>query len=525
MHITGWMRGGRPVIVSGIGICVRGSDRTFSNAIGALTLLTVGVGLAVPARAQAPRLEAELRLILENPILRKAMAGVHVRDLKTGRTLFAHNGARLFNPASNMKLFTTASALWFLGANYKFRTEVRRDRDFKNGVVNGNLYVKGYGDPTLTTEQVFGVVNQIALKGIREVKGDLVVDDTFFDSVFEGPGWDQEHGDHAYAAPVGALSFNFNTFEVHTLPGDQVGAPVRVSVWPDVPSIQVVSTAKTRGRGTRARIWTGTSRESGDAIRVTVRGSMAVNDIWGRIKRSRVHNPSLFAGQMLKQMLQMRGIKVKGRLRFRKMAKRGTVPILTHFSRPLAEIVSTLNKYSNNFMAEQILKTLGAELSDQPGSWKNGSDAVREFLTEIGVDGKQVVLANGSGLNDVNRITPQQVTQVLQAMYKRFDVRPEFVASLAVAGHSGTIHSRFEDSPAQSKLRAKTGSLTGVSALSGYVESKDGKILAFSVMMNDYQGRARSMWRIQDAIGIALARYRSGDTKTGPSVARGSAAP
>ncbi len=525
MHITGWMRGGRPVIVSGIGICVRAAGRKFSKAVGAVTLLTVTLGSSPRVQAQPPRLEAELRQILENPVLRNAMAGVHVRSLKSGRTLFAHNEGRLFNPASNMKLFTTASALWFLGANYKFRTEVRRDREFKNGVIKGNLYVKGYGDPTLTTEQVFGFVNQIALKGIREIKGDLVIDDTFFDHVFEGPGWDQEHGDHAYAAPIGALSFNFNTFEVHTLPGDQVGSPVRVSVWPDVPSIQIVSTARTRGRGTRARIWTGTSREARDGIRVTVRGSMAVNDIWGRIKRSRVHNPSLFAGQMLKKMLQMRGIKVKGRLKFRPVPKRSTVPVLTHFSKPLADIVSTLNKYSNNFMAEQILKTLGAELSDQPGSWKNGSDAVREFLTEIGVDGKEVVLANGSGLNDVNRITPQQVTRVLEAMHKRFDVRPEFVASLAVAGHSGTIHSRFEDSPAQSRLRAKTGSLTGVSALSGYVESQDGEILAFSVMMNDYQGRARSMWRIQDAIGIALARYRSGDVVAGPSVARGSAAP
>jgi len=493
-------------------------------------LLALGLvaGGATQARAATPEraLNTELRQILDSPELREALAGVHVRDMKTGRTLFDHNAKRLFNPASNMKILTSAAALWSLGANYKFRTEVRRDRELKNGVLKGNLYVKGYGDPTLTTEQVFGFVNQIALRGIREVKGDLIIDDTFFDRVFEGPGWDQEIGDHAYAAPIGALSFNFNTFEVHVTPGDKAGDPVNVAVWPDVPSIEVVSHAVTRGRGSRARLWTGTSRQSGDRIRVTVRGSMAVNDIWGRVKRSRVHNPSLFAGQMLQRMLQMRGIKLKGRVRYRVMPKRGTVPVLTHFSRPLAEIVSTLNKYSNNFMAEQIMKTLGAELSDEPGSWKTGSKALADFLAEVGVDGEQLVLANGSGLNDVNRVTPAHITQVLHGMFKRFEVQPEFVASLAVAGSSGTIHSRFEDSPAQSRLRAKTGSLTGVSALSGYVETQDGSVLAFSVMMNDYQGRARTMWRIQDAIGIALARHHGDKVGVGSTpVAQGAAEP
>ena len=476
-------------------------------------------GPAAGARSQEA-LQAELREILEAPELSEAFAGVHVRSLRDGRTIFAHNAERLFNPASNMKILTTASALWFLGPNYRFRTEARRDADFAEGVVKGNLYIRGQGDPTLTTEQVFGFVNEIALRGIREVKGDLVVDDTFFDRVFEGPGWDQEIGDHAYAAPIGALSFNFNTFEVHVTPGDRVGDPVQVAVWPDVPSIEVVASAYTRGRGSRARIWTGTSRQPGDRIRVTVRGTMAENDAYGRVTRSRVHNPSLFAGEMLMRMLEMRGVKVKGKLRFGPMPKRGAVPVALHLSSPLAEIVSTLNKYSNNFMAEQILKTLGAELYEGQGTWATGNRAVRDFLAEVGIDGDKVVLANGSGLNDANRVTPEQITQILRAMYTRFDVQPEFVGSLAVAGSSGTIHSRFEDSPAEARLRAKTGSLTGVSALSGYVETQDGDVLAFSVMMNDYQGRARSMWRIQDRIGIALARHRGGD-----AVAAGGMAP
>ncbi len=469
-------------------------------------LVTAGSSTVFAQSDAERRLVDELREILRAPELVDAVAGVHVRSMKSDRDIYGHNAERLFNPASNQKILTTAAALWYLGANYRFRTEVRRDKKFEKGVVHGNLYVKGRGDPTLTTEQVFGLVNEVALAGVTEVKGHVIIDDTFFDNVREGPGWEQEIGDHAYAAPVGALSVNFNTFEVRVRPGESVGQPLSVEVWPPVATVEVVSNGVTRGRRTRPRIWVGTSKLAGNRVRVTVRGALAVDD-YGKTYRRRVHDPARYAGEMIKHMLEMRGVRVKGRVKSGYASRRSTVALANVWSRPLAEIVSTLNKYSNNFMAEQILKTLSAELYEKPGSWELGQKAIREFLTEAGVDGQKVVLANGSGLNDANRITPAQLTKVLKTMYTRFEVRPEFVSSLAVAGSSGTITRRFEDSPAESRLRAKTGSLTGVSALSGYVVTQNDEVLAFSVMMNDYQGRARTMWRIQDRIGVALARF------------------
>lgn len=466
--------------------------------------------LPIPAYANETaetRLKAEIRQILQAPELRDALAGVHVRSVTDGRTLFARNEARLFNPASNMKIVTTAAALWYLGASYRFRTTCWRDHDLRAGTVHGNLYIKGHGDPLLTTEELFGFVNEIALSGIREVRGDLVVDDTFFDRVREGPGWEQETGDHAYAAPVGALSVNFNTFELHIQPGAHPGAPLEVSMWPEVPSLEVTSSGYTRGRRSRTRVWVGTTRLPNDHVRVTVRGAMAVDYHSGRIVRRRVHDPTRHAGEMIRALLEMRGVKVEGKVRAGIVDEAVAIPVVTRWSKPLAETVSILNKYSNNFMAEQLLKTLGAEMYELPGSWALGNRAVASFLRDIGIDDAKVVLGNGSGLNDANRLTPEQVTRVLQAMYDRFEVRPEFVASLAVAGSSGTITRRFEDSPAEARLRAKTGSLRGVSALSGYVVTRDSQVLAFSVMMNDYEGRARTMWRIQDEIGVALARF------------------
>jgi D-alanyl-D-alanine carboxypeptidase/D-alanyl-D-alanine-endopeptidase (penicillin-binding protein 4) len=465
-----------------------------------------------PSEAQ---LRAQLQEILRAPALDDALVGVHVRSLSDGRTIFERNGTKLFNPASNVKLVTTAAALWYLGSSYRFRTIAYRDASLRGGTLSGNLYVKGRGDPMLTSEELFGFVNEIALHGIEKIEGNIVVDDEFFDSVWEGPGWDQERSDKSYAPPVGALSVNFGTFSIRAMPGDRVGAPARVSVWPDVPSIELSSTVVTRGRDTRRQIWVGTTRDDDGKLEVTVRGALPLGDIDGVTVYKRVYNPPLYAGEAIRRMLELRGIPVKGRV-VRGTSPGTAIPVATHFSLPLAKVVSILNKHSNNFIAEQILKTLGAEVRGGQGTWEKGCDVVREFLEQAGIPRSSFVFGNGSGLNDINRLTPEQVTRLLDAMYKRFEVQPEFVASLAVAGVSGTINSRFADEPAMARLRAKTGSLQGVSALSGYVVTQDNKLLAFSVMMNDYHGRARSMWSIQDRIGNALAEFKSADVIAQP---------
>lgn len=489
---------------------------TRTRTIAALSAaLLAGIGGHPSARAEEAteaRLRDSIKEILRSPELDDAVAGVHVRNLSDGHTLFGHNADKLFNPASNQKLLTTAAALFYLGPSYRFKTEVWRRGQLEGGVLKGDLHVVGYGDPTLTTEALFGLVNEVAMRGITRVDGDLYIDSGFFDDVTEGPGWEQEVGDHAYAAPVGALSVNFNTFTVRILPGARAGAPLMAEVWPPVPSIELMIKGRTRGRGRRGRVWIGTTRQDDDSIHVTIRGSLSTSSTHGRVIRRRVHRPSQYAGEMLVELLRMRGIRIRGKVKTGAVDTSASSLVYTHRSQPLSAIISTLNKYSNNFMAEQILKTLGAEVHGAPGTWKNGNNAVGAFLTEIGVPADSFVLVNGSGLNDTNRVTPMQITHLLHQMHKRFELRPEFVASLAVAGQSGTITGRFEDSPASARLRAKTGSLTGVSALSGYVVTRTNEVLAFSVMMNDYRGRARSMWRIQDEIGIALAAFPEVDS-------------
>lgn len=456
-----------------------------------------------PAEEQ---LRQTLSEILRAPELGDAIVGVHVRSLNDGRTVFEKNSSKLFNPASNVKLITTAAALWYLGPSYKFKTEIYRDRSMRGGVVEGNLYVKGGGDPTLTESELFGLANEIALSGITEVKGNLVVDATFFDDVYEGPGWDQERSDKSYAPPIGGFSANYGTFTLKVVAGDGVGSPARVLVWPDVPSIEVESEVSTRGEETRPRLWVGTSKNA-DKLKVTVRGVIGRGDPEGAIFYRRVQHPVIYAGETFKRILELRGIPVKGSVKLATVPRTNVTWVAIHSSRPLAEVISQLNKYSNNLIAEHILKTLAAERIGAPGSWEKGVAVLSDFLGEIGVAPGSYVLGNGSGLNDINRMTPEQITQLLNVMYKRFEVGSEYVSSLAVAGISGTITSRMAKGPAEHRLRAKTGSLQGVSALSGYVVTRDDNIFAFSVMMNDYPGRARAMWRVQDQIGNALAGF------------------
>ncbi|MBX2811375.1 MAG: D-alanyl-D-alanine carboxypeptidase/D-alanyl-D-alanine-endopeptidase [Myxococcales bacterium] len=471
-----------------------------------------GISYAALADTSDPTpLDRELRSVLNSPVLERVLTGVHVRRLSDGKTLFSHNGRRLFNPASNMKLLTTAAALWYLGPSYRFRTQVRRSRAMAGRTVKGDLYVEARGDPTLTTENLFGLANQIALAGVSAVQGNLVIDDTFFDQVTEGPGWDQEVGDHAYNAPISAFSVNFNTFVARVIPGDRPGARAKISLWPPVESLSSEVTAVTRGKNTRTRLWFGTSRRPDDGVRITVRGHIAKDDTRGRSLRRRIHKPTQFAGEALRYLLKIRGVKIEGKIVQASIDEQRTTLVARRVSRPLGAIVSTLNKYSNNFIAEQILKTLAAEVEGRPGTWEKGQIVLKRFLSEIGIKPNRVVLGNGSGLNDVNRLTPEQITHILQVMHSRFELAPEYVSSLGVAGESGTISARFEDTAAVSRLRAKTGTLTGVSALSGYVATIDDELLAFSVIMNNYRGRARTMWNIQERIGAILAQHRYHD--------------
>ncbi len=456
-------------------------------------------GAPPAARAQARKaLREALDRVVAASALGAARAGILVTSLDTGEVIYERSADELLNPASNVKLFTAAAALARLGPEYRFETEFLVA---PGSTATRNLYVRGKGDPTLVTERLWVIAGELSHLGIDRV-GDLVLDDSWFDEERLGPGFDQEHGDHAYLAPAGALSLNFNAVAVHVTPADRSGAPGRVHLDPPSEFLQLDNRTLTVSGGTRRRVTVASQPASGRQ-RVTVEGKLPLG---GRqqVFYRRVDDPPLYFGYTLKKLLELRGVKVAGRVR------RGYVPqgaSLVHVSESesLAEVARLLEKQSNNFMAEQILKTLGAEARGVPGTWPKGVAAVEDFLAEAGIPRGTYIMKNGSGLNDSNRFSARQTVTLLREMWRRFPVMAEFVGALPVAGRDGTIRWRMEETAAAGRLRAKTGTLDGVTSLSGYVETRDGEHLAFAILVNDHGGRAAAAVRAVDELGGALA--------------------
>lgn len=473
---------------------------------------TLAVALSPPATAQPPsqrELEAALRSIVEGSAVAGARAGVLVADVVTGDVLYARDADVLLNPASNVKLVTSAAALARLGPGYRFATELLVDAPSAGADAVRTLYVRGHGDPTLVTERLWVIAGELAHLGIRRV-GDVVLDDGWFDGERNGPGYDQEEGDRSYLAPTGALSLNWNTVAVYVAPGARRGQKGRVELEPHSAFFELVNRTKTVGPKGRRHVTVESSLVNGKQ-RIVVSGPIParsrVQAVWRKID-----DPPRYFGHSLVKLLELRGVKVTGAIRA------GTVPPgakLVHVaeSDTLAEIVRRLNKTSNNFVAEQLLKTLGAEAKGAPGSWGKGVEAAGEFLAAIGLPRGAYVMKNGSGLNDTNRFSARQLVTLLRAMWSRFPLQAEYVTSLPVAGRDGTTRWRMDGTAADGHLRAKTGTLENVTSLSGYVETAGKRTLAFAIIVNDYPGRHAGVVRAVDALGTAIAA--SGGTREG----------
>lgn len=458
---------------------------------------------AIAVEAVEEELPDAIATILRTSPIRGARAGVIVSDLETGEIVYGKNADELLNPASNVKILTTAAALARLGPDFRYPTEVLFGGPVDNGVLKGNLYLRGKGDPSLSTERLYGIVRQLRHLGLREVQGNLVADDTYFDAQYEGPGWDQDDSDRPYMAGAGALSLNLNAIEILVFPGQKVGEKARVVVEPASDYLVVDNQAVTTGPRSRSRI-VASSDPQESRQRIAVRGRIAL----GRdriVTYRRISHPPLFTGQTFRQILGEQGITVKGRVVKGETPSR-LDPVLTDWSEPLPLLVHRLNKWSQNHMSEMLLKTLGAETFGAPGTWAKGVAAVETFLSEqVGIPRGSLVLRNGSGLNDTNRASARQILEVLTWAWKDARIGPELLASLPIAGVDGTTRNRLVGTLGEGRVRAKTGTLQNVTALSGYASAPNGRTYAFSIIVNDYPGRLSAVLPGVDAIGAAVA--------------------
>jgi len=459
-------------------------------------------------------LKAALDETFAVPTLSKAKIGVLVSESDSGKPIYARGEKTSLNAASNVKLVTSAAALALLGPDYRWRTTVSAAVGAKGtpvapgGEIPGDLFLRGLGDPTLGTQSLAAMVSDLAALGVKRVKGSIVADESFFDATHVGPSYDQKTDSMVSRAPSAALSLNGNVVEITVIPGGRSGAPARVIVDPPSAAFTVVGRVVTTANGPAAAV-VDTKDDSGGRTQIVVSGRVRLGSEPRSYKR-RVTNPPLFAAYTLKALLERRGITVALPPKLGTSPAQGLRVLTTSDSPPLGVVVHDLNKRSNNFVAEQVLRTLGAEIVGRPGTWDKGLEAVARYLAGLGIRKGSYQMTNGSGLYDSNRFSPEQIVAVLRAAMRDFRIAAEFMASLAIAGTDGTIGHRMGNTPAERFVRAKTGTLAGASCLSGFAGSPGHPPLIFSILMNDVVS-ATDARRAQDRAAELLVAYIEGD--------------
>jgi len=404
-------------------------------------------------------LAVEINRIIQNSP--RATIGIAVKSMKYGDTLYSYNEQHLFVPASTMKLFTAEAALLYLGPEYKFPTRILTDASsIKNGVLNGNLYLVHSGDPSLTYDDIGALVSNLKAQKINTITGNIYIDTTAYDQENFGPGWIWGDTRYCYGAPINASIINHNCLSFRT------ATPVQVS-------------HRNHHRHRRSqRVYTGSS---------VVTNILAYNKF------------------VLQNLFKQVGIRVGG------VITAGTAPahlpqIASHESKPLHTLVSEMLKMSDNIIAGSLFKKLGELYTKRQGSWSNGSKAVSHILSQrANVNTSRISLLDGSGLSPENLATPSQMLQVLDFAYHNYDTSYELISALPIAGVDGTLKHRLQN--IAWKVRAKTGTMSGVRSLAGYVISSNKEPLAFVIMVNGRDGAGWQYKEMEDKIVTALTRY------------------
>ena len=434
--------------------------------------------------------------ILGNSCLRKQNFGIKIHSPERNKTLYSVNSNRLFAPASNVKLLTTAMALKRLRPEYRFKTGLYATTPVGGETLRGDIFIKGFGDPNLVSEQMWLLVKELKNIPLRKVHGDIIADASFFDNNLRVKTW-KKGGVEAYNAPLGALSFNFNTVTVHINPGEKPGDRPVVVVDPNIEFIRVDNRARTVSKSKRSRLIVNRI-DRGSHNEITISGVVSVNHARETYYLN-ITRPAYYAASVFKEYLRQEGVEVTGKVRVG-FVPEGAYEILSHSSMPLSLILRGLNKFSNNFVAEQILKTIGADIYGPPGTTLNGLRAMDEYMQSLKYKPEGFSILDGSGLSRQNRLSPDQIVSVFQDMYADLGVYPEFISALGVMGRDGNVLKRMNGHNSAERARVKTGTLNSVSALSGYFQSADGERFAFSILMNDLKCSNGQAKRLQDRI-------------------------
>jgi serine-type D-Ala-D-Ala carboxypeptidase/endopeptidase (penicillin-binding protein 4) len=455
-------------------------------------LLGMVVGLlAMPLGYSAAAPQSLRQQVAET--FRALPAGPHwalwVKDLTTGKRLYERRSKEFFTPASTLKLITAAAAVDVLTKNFRFKTRLGWRGTVKNGQLNGDLYLHMVGDPTLTTDDLQYLFRRLKKKGIRSITGHLIVDASHFQMVPYGPGWMWDELSYEYAAPMGSIVLNQNQFVLSVTPQAKQSRP-RIEVHGLEGVVRVKNDVTVTARHDK---WCPLTVYSNDENRYRLGGCL-VRSTGKQVRVLGIRRPWPYFKKELKGVLADLSIRVK-----RGIVLKNKVPKVTwrlsHDSKPLSDLVRRMLKKSDNLIADALFVELGRRESSRGGNWQGGALAIRHFLQKkVGIHTKKIAIVDGSGVSRYNLIRPAQLAEVLLYIHTHKKLYRVIYPALPISGKDGTLQWRTRKTHAKGRVHAKTGTMTGVSALAGYVTRQDGHQLAFSIMMNGWVGKLKK-WR------------------------------
>lgn len=446
------------------------------------------------------RMKQKIDSLLSSSFFDTTMLAVKAYDATADRILYAKNDKMLLHPASNMKILTSAAGLVFLGPNYKFETKIFYSGTIANGILEGDLFFKGGANPDFTTAQLDSLIQQIKAKGIKKINGRILGDVSMMDSLFWRSGWmwdDDPSTDEAYLTP---LTINDNGIKIIV---SKLDGEISVSTLPQVSFLEfkndLTNNADSSTKLIVTRDWVNRNNT------IIVKGNLGKN-FKTDTTTINLFAPEKYFLQLTKERFNTAGISVGGDVAFAKVPIYAA-PFLTH-EIYFDDVIDNLNKQSDNLSAELTLSALALKLGDEPATAKDGIKAIDSLLQLAGFDSKNYRFADGSGVSHYNLVSAELLCGVLKYMHQS---QPELcnilIRSFPIAGVDGTLERRMRNTAAENNVKAKTGTLSGVSNLSGFVTAKNGHQIIFSILTQNQTRKTSRVVEYQNKICEMLAGY------------------
>ncbi len=449
----------------------------------------------------------KLDALLSNSFFESTLAAVDVYDLSADKVIYQKNNKYLMHPASNMKILTSAAGLFSLGPDYNFETTLYYDGEIEDGILKGDIYVVGGFDPEFSTNDLNYFSDAIDSLGIKEINGNIYADVSRIDTMYWGRGWMWDDDPSTDAPYLSSLNINMNSIDVYLL-GTEPGDRAQVLLNPHSEYFKVINETRTMGPAEGntyflTRDWMNKKNIIIATGKVNKKTHISGNEEPVSLN---VFRPDLFFLTLFKENLETRGIKINGRI------DNFWLPYdavhLRTFLTPYTKAIRTLNKISSNLHAEMVLYAMAEKYYGKPATSANGIKVINNFILMAGLNPQKYRLVDGSGLSHYNLVSAELLLGVLKYVYETEPDLYEILAeSFPIAGVDGTLSHRMIATDAFNNVRAKTGTLSGVSSLSGYLKSKSGHLLAFSILMQNFVDNTGTARAFQDEICKILAGY------------------